>query len=96
MVGESGQEGTVPFPNSIEGWRRDLASPEKDLAVFKSITSLRESVEKPEDWAKTKGLAKKELETVPDDIIPKIFESLIPIWKFCLPVIAKGICTETL
>lgn len=78
MVGEFGPEGAVPFPNSIEGWKKDLASPERDLSVFESITSLRKDVEDPQGWAKTKELAKKELKSVPDDIIPKIFERLNP------------------
>lgn len=78
MVGEFGLEGVVPFPNSIEGWKKDLVSPERDLSVFESITSLRKDVEDPQDWAKTKELAKEELKSVPDDIIPKIFERLNP------------------
>lgn len=77
MAGEFGQgEEVTVSPSNVKEWRTYFASPEKDLAVFKSIASLREGIEKPEDWAKTKELAKKELETVPDDIIPKIFEKL--------------------
>ncbi len=87
MAGEFGQGGEVTVsPSNVKEWRTYFAVPEKDLAVFLNIASLREGVEKPEDWAKTKELAKRELESVPNDIIPQIFERLNP----CMEVLPAG------
>lgn len=71
------KEGGI-FPTSVAEWRNYLSSPEADLAVYENIASLRQEVEGQENWIKTKELAKQELERVPDDIFPRLFERLKP------------------
>ncbi len=77
-------EGTF-FPPNVNEWKVYLSSPEADLYVYENIASLRQEVESQENWIKTKELAKQELERVPEDIIPKIFERLEP-YLATLPV----------
>lgn len=71
------KEGGMSSANVAE-WKNYLSSPEADLIVYENITSLRQEVEKPEDWIRTKELAKQELESVPKTTIPQIFERLKP------------------
>lgn len=64
--------------NNVTEWENYLFIPEADFNVYENINSLRQSVESPENWTKTKELAKKELENVPQNIIPQLFERLQP------------------
>jgi len=66
------------FPTNVAEWKNYLSSPEADLAVYENITSLRQEVGNQENWIKTKGLAKQELERVPEDTVPRLFERLEP------------------
>lgn len=66
------------FPTNVAEWRNYLSSPQADLAIYENVASLRQDVEGQEDWIRTKELAKRELESVPDNTIPQIFERLKP------------------
>ena len=68
----------VGFPTNVIEWKSYLSSPEADLHVYENIASLRQEVESQGNWIKTKGLAKRELERVPEDIVPRLFERLEP------------------
>lgn len=77
-VGKQTPQKDGKIPTNVAEWRNYLSSPEADLAVYKNIVSLRQEVEKPEDWIRTKELAKRELQSVPENTIPSIFERLKP------------------
>lgn len=66
------------FPTNVAEWRNYLSSPETDFAVYENINSLRQDVESQGNWIRTKELAKRELESVPETTIPQIFERLKP------------------
>ena len=66
------------YPKNVTEWKNYLSAPETDFHVYENINLLREGVESPENWTKTKELAKKELESVPQTIIPQLFERLKP------------------
>lgn len=78
MTESVGQKDVKIVPNNVTEWRNYLSSPETDLAVYENINSLRQTVEKSEDWIRIKELAKQEIEKVPADIVPQLFERLEP------------------
>lgn len=78
MVETPGSKDIKVSPKNVAEWKNYLSTPQADLAVYQNIFSLRQEVEKPEDWIKTKELAKQELKDIPEDIVPKLFERLEP------------------
>jgi len=65
-------------PTNVTEWKNYFSSSENDLKVYENINSLREEVENPNGWIKTKELAKQEVKDIPEDIIPKIFAGFEP------------------
>jgi len=65
-------------PTNVTEWKNYFSSPENDFKTYENINSLREEVENPNGWIKTKELAKQEIKDVPEDIIPKIFARFEP------------------
>lgn len=78
MAENIGQKDVKIVPNNVTEWKNYLSTPENDFYVYEKINLLRQAVVSPENWIRTKELAKQELANVPENVIPQIFERLQP------------------